>query len=120
MYYCLLGSAPLILSLGDFKASKISHNKTIDFFFIPWWINFCATVVFSTVCFASGVQFPSSALFWLIALPVAGCANVLAASLKIFAFKNDKVSRVSPVFYSESVFGLLMDYFAFNVDFGLM
>lgn len=109
-----------MLSLGDFKASKISHNKTIDYFFIPWWINLSATVVFSTFCLVFGVSFPTSGKFWLVALAVAGCSNVIASSLKILAFKNDKVSRVSPIFYSESVFGFLIDYFAFNVEFGVM
>ena len=109
-----------MLSLGDLKASKISHNKTIDYFFIPWWINFIATIVFSTLCLVFGVSFPTSGTFWLVALALAGSSNVIASSLKILAFKNDKVSRVSPIFYSESVFGLLIDYLAFNVEFGLM
>lgn len=79
-----------------------------------------ATVVFSTFCLVFGVSFPTSGKFWLVALAVAGCSNVIASSLKILAFKNDKVSRVSPIFYSECVFGLLIDYFAFNVEFGVM
>jgi drug/metabolite transporter (DMT)-like permease len=38
----------------------------------------------------------------------------------ILAFKNDKVSRVSPIFYTESVIGLFMDYFMFQVAFGAL
>lgn len=38
----------------------------------------------------------------------------------ILAFKNDKVSRVSPIFYTESVIGLFLDYFMFQVTFGAL
>jgi len=57
-------------------------------------------------------------IFWLVAL-VSGCSNILAWHFKIQAFKNDRVSRVSPISYLESVFGLIIDRVIFNVDFGM-
>lgn len=38
----------------------------------------------------------------------------------MIAFKYDRVSRVAPIFYIESVFSLMFDYFVFSVQFGWM
>jgi len=51
---------------------------------------------------------------------VSGISGTLSISLKILAFKYDKVSRVSPIFYLESVFGLFLDYFCFGIAFGAL
>lgn len=49
---------------------------------------------------------------------MAGLVNVMAWLLKVLAFKNDRASRVSPIFYLESVFALLLDNFVFDISFG--
>ena len=62
-------------------------------------------------------DFPSSPAFWVVATLVTGIASTLAWILKMIAFKYDRVSKLSPIFYVESVFGLLLDYFVFQVEF---
>ena len=37
----------------------------------------------------------------------------------MIAYKNDRVSRVAPIFYLESVFSLIYDYFIFSISFGV-
>lgn len=51
---------------------------------------------------------------------MSGFSNILAWHFKITAFKYDRVSRVSPISYLESVFGLLIDRIIFSVDFGML
>ena len=77
-------------------------------------------MIFLTVCLFIYQQIPQSYEFWLIATVVAGLVNMAAWLLKVQAFKYEHVSRVSPIFYLECVFGLFLDYFAFSTQFDLM
>ena len=45
---------------------------------------------------------------------------LLAWHLKILAFKYDRVSRVSPIFYLESAFSLFIDIIVFHVEFSAL
>ena len=48
---------------------------------------------------------------------LAGSVNVGAWVFKMLGFRYDKVSKVSPIFYTESVIGLFLDFFAFKQKF---
>ena len=62
---------------------------------------------------------PTSLEFWSIAI-LSGISNILSWHFKVTAFRNDIVSRVSPISYLESIFGLLIDAFVFNTAFGIL
>lgn len=108
---------PVIIAFGNFDASKISQHPSVEMHFIPWWGNALCVILFGTTCLLQWIYLPPFGIFWLVAL-VSGCSNILAWHFKIQAFKNDRVSRVSPISYLESVFGLLIDRLIFDVDFG--
>lgn len=56
----------------------------------------------------------------MLATVVSGAINMTAWIFKVNAFKYDRVSRVTPIFYLESVFGLIIDYVALNTSFDLL
>lgn len=51
---------------------------------------------------------------------VNGFCNVMAWQIKVLAYKHDRVTRVSPIFYVETAMALLFDIFLFKVDFTTM
>jgi len=57
-------------------------------------------------------------MFWVLTIVINGWSNFAAWYLKVLAYKLDKVTRVSPLFYFETVFTLLMDWLIFGVQFG--
>jgi drug/metabolite transporter (DMT)-like permease len=116
----LLISAPFAIAYGNFKTSALSQNPKVEQFFLPWWSSFFSTLIFSLVCLFSQTYLPTDLNFWCIALGVSGFSNVMSWLLKVLAYKHDRVSRVSTIFYLEAVFGLFLDYFAFNVTFNLL
>jgi len=111
-------SAPIAIGFGNLRVSKISQNPQILSFFIPWWVSLVNTIIFGVICVSLRVYLPKQTLFWVLATFVQGLSGTLSILLKILAFKFDKVSRVSPIFYLESVFGLFLDYFCFEIAFG--
>lgn len=120
LYWVLLVCTPVVIAMGDFKTSKISRSSKVDNFFIPWWSSFLCLVIFGVAFMLSTAGYPTSAAFWLIATLMSGVTSTLGWVLKIIAFKYDRVSRVAPIFYVESVFSLMFDYFVFHVSFGWM
>jgi uncharacterized membrane protein len=91
----------------------------VELHFIPWWGNALCVLFFGFTSLVQWVYLPPLGLFWLVAL-MSGFSNILAWHFKITAFKYDRVSRVSPISYLESVFGLLIDRIIFSVDFGML
>ena len=120
IYYLLMVSAPVAIGFGNLRVSKISQHPNILSFFLPWWVSLASTVVFGLICLIMQVDLPSQATFWWLSFFVSGLSGTFSISLKILAFKHDKVSRVSPIFYLESVFGLFLDYFCFGIAFGAL
>ena len=118
IYWLLLFATPLVISLGDFKTSKIQQAGVMPIF-IPWWSFFFCMVIFGALFLSSDAYFPTSIAFWIVATLLTGIVSTLAWILKMVAFKYDKVHRITPIFYIESVFGLLLDYFVFNVNFSV-
>ena len=43
--------------------------------------------------------------------------SLIAMIFKLLAFRNDKITRVYPIFFFESVVCLLIDILMFNVEF---
>ena len=60
---------------------------------------------------------PASVYFWLLSVPLAGISNIFAWAFKIEAMRYEVVTKVVPIFYLESVVGILSDYMIFNVTF---
>lgn len=119
MYWILLFATPIVISFGDFKISKITQSGVASFF-LPWWSNVFNIVIFGVLWIFTMDYVPTSATFWLLICGALGVSSFFSWVLKMVAFSNDRVSRVSPIFYLESVFSLMFDYFIFHVDFGLL
>jgi hypothetical protein len=50
LLYGLLAITPIIVALGNFKASIISQHPLIEIHFIPWWVNLLCVIIFGTTC----------------------------------------------------------------------
>jgi len=60
---------------------------------------------------------PTKTSWWLLMAIGSSSTACLAWVLKMVAYKYDRVSRIAPIFYLESVIGLLYDHFVFDVTF---
>ena len=56
----------------------------------------------------------------MLAFVLNGLNNVLSWGFKVLAYNTDKVTRVSPVMYTESVISLLFDFLIFHVAFSAL
>lgn len=117
--YGLLAITPIIVALGNFKASVISQHPMIEIHFIPWWVNLLCVIIFGTTCLLQWVYLPTNPLFWFISM-LSGLANLLSWHFKVTAYKYDIVSRVSPIAYMESIHAFLIDTLIFSVAFSVM
>ena len=57
------------------------------------------------------------AIFWLLSIIVNGACYNLAWQFKVQAYKCDLVTRVSPIFYLETAFSMLLDIVLFKINF---
>lgn len=74
-------------------------------------------IIFGVVALVSQAEWPKSYLTWFLITIVWSSVTLIAMILKVIAFRNDKITRVYPIFFVESVFCLLLDIIVFNVDF---
>jgi drug/metabolite transporter (DMT)-like permease len=116
LLYALLALTPLIIALGNFKASIISQHPQIEIHFIPWWVNLLCILIFGTTCLIEQVYLPENPLFWFIAV-LSGLSNLFSWHFKVTAYKYDIVSRVSPIAYMESIHAFLIDTLLFGTAF---
>lgn len=119
LLYGLLAITPIIVALGNFKASIISQHPLIEIHFIPWWVNLLCVVIFGSTCIAQWVYLPTNPLFWCISC-LSGLANLFSWHFKVTAYKYDIVSRVSPIAYMESIHAFCIDTLIFGVAFSVM
>ena len=114
---------PLMIALGNTMMGEV---RNLDPILIPFYLNLIITVIGIFACaFGEKGFVPSDQdlsvhptwLFLLLTLICQGIASLLAWSLKVLAYKYDRVSRVSPVFYLESAFALILDLILFDASF---
>lgn len=73
--------------------------------------------MFGLVTWLTDAALPTQPLCWLLMTVGWGLVFGLGMVFKLIAFKNDKITRVYPIYYLESVLCLLADVFIFNEDF---
>lgn len=76
--------------------------------------------MFGAIALMSGSKLPSTALAWFLITVAWSSVTLFAMILKQKAFKNDKITRVYPIFYTESVFCLLADLTLFHETFSVL
>ena len=108
---------PLVTAIGEFQTSKISKNPKVNRYFTVFWVNMVTFLGFGSYCLLKGEKLPQTAFGWLLITVLLGVSALLAMVLKIVAFKNDRITRVYPIFYMESVFCLFFDIFLFKQEF---
>ena len=122
-HYITLVAMPLAIALGNTMMGEV---RNLDPILIPFYLNLIITVIGIFVCsFGENGFFPSEHdlsvhpkwIFLLLTLICQGISSLLAWSLKVLAYKYDRVSRVSPVFYLESAFALILDLILFDATF---
>jgi len=58
----------------------------------------------------------ASKYVWLLII-AAGMTNVISWHIKLMGYRYDKVSRIAPIFYLESVYSFAYDLLIYNVGF---
>ena len=117
---------PLSIAFGNAMMGEV---RRLDPMLIPFYNNLCMVIIGIVVCSFNDKGFmPSdedfsvhpSWLYWLLTLVCNGLSTFLSWHFQIMAFRYDRVSRVAPVFYLESVFALVFDFILFDESFGAL
>lgn len=116
LYWGLLVICPLIMAIGEIQTSKIVRAE-VNPYFQPFWASFAMMTLFGAYAILAQVSWPQYALTWFMLTVVWSSVTLLAMIFKLLAFRNDKITRVYPIFFFESVVCLLIDIMVFNVEF---
>jgi uncharacterized membrane protein len=116
VFWVLLVLCPLVTSIGEFQTSKISLALRNNYLFIPFWSNAAVLCLYGPVS-AVAVDTPAIDLQTGGLLLLWTCCLLGAMSAKMVAFSLDKVTRVFPIYYFESVYCLLLDCLVFDESF---
>ena len=115
VYWILLISTPVAIGFGTIMVGKISQAAKIDTCFLPWWSSLLCFIVNTMFVLSQPTgKLPTSAYYWLLTFLLAGFVNVSAWVSNIIGYRYDKVSKVSAIFYIESVICLCLDVLAFD------
>ena len=77
VYWLILLPTPLIISLGDFKTSKILQLGVASFF-LPWWSNNFQIIIGSTILLFTQPEVPTSYMFWFLTAVVGSLISQIA------------------------------------------
>ena len=116
LYWGLLVICPLIMAIGEIQTSKIVRAE-VNPYFQPFWASFAMMTLFGAYAILAQVSWHQYALTWFMLTVVWSSVTLLAMIFKLLAFRNDKITRVYPIFFFESVVCLLIDIMVFNVEF---
>jgi drug/metabolite transporter (DMT)-like permease len=113
--WTMLVLCPLLTAIGEFQTSKLSQTQSINPYFQPFCCNALMMVFFGALAIMEQGPLPQKLTTWLLLTVVWALSTLGAMLLKVIAFRNDKITRVYPIYYCESVICLLFDLLIFQV-----
>lgn len=117
IFWALLVSTPLVSAIGEFQSSKISRAK-VNPFFLTFWSNMIMALIYGPIGMLQPQFLPLNLSTILLFLMWAAC-TIGAQGCKMVAFSHDKVTRVYPIYYFESVYCLFLDVLVFDETFNM-
>ena len=120
-HYGVIALAPIAIVIINLSLSTM---RNLHYIVTPFYIS----VLTVTICGVIGLfnmesflpqkqEFQSSGvwLFWVLVVVVNGSCNVFAFLFKVLAYRHDRVQRLAPIFYVETVIQMVCDVYVFKV-----